>query len=130
MNGVDLMGLGVRNFTLFFTDIHMINVVLFLIFIDILLGVSIAIFINKNFMSKSAYVGYIKKIGILVSIVIANVLDIILGLEGVLMKTTVWFYIAYELSSIMEHLALLGVPLPPAWANALEVVRQKGGNKK
>lgn len=124
------MSLSIKDFTLFFTDIHMINVVLFLILIDILLGVSIAIFINKNFMSKSAYVGYIKKIGILVSIVIANVLDIILGLEGVLMKTTVWFYIAYELSSIIEHLSLLGVPIPPTLTNALEVVRKKGEEKK
>ena len=129
MIGVDIVSLDIKNFTLFFTDIHMINVVYFFIFLDILLGVSISLLVNKNFMSKSAYLGYIKKIGILVSIVISNVLDIILGLDGVLMKTTVWFYIAYELSSIMEHLALLGVPLPQALLNALEVVKKKGDKK-
>ncbi|MCB5007510.1 phage holin family protein [Streptococcus mutans] len=130
MNGVDIMSLGIKDFTLFYTDIHMINVVLFLIFLDILLGVSVAIFVNKNFLSKSAYIGYVKKMGILVAIIVGNVIDIILSLDGVLMQGTVWFYIAYELSSIIEHLAVFGVPIPPRVINALEVIKGKGDDTK
>lgn len=119
------MKLDVKDYTMFFTDLHMINVILFLIFIDIVLGVSVAIVINKNFMSKSAYIGYLKKMGILVSIVISNVLDIILDLEGSLIVATVWFYVVYEASSIFEHLAAMGVPLPDRFVDVLEVMRNK-----
>lgn len=120
------MSLSIKDFTLFFTDIHMINVVLLLIFIDVIAGISTALFINKNFLSKSSYVGYLKKLGILTAIVIANVLDIILGLDGVLLVASVWFYIFYEASSILEHLAAWGVPIPNWLLDALEVVKKKG----
>lgn len=61
--------------------------------------------------SKKGYKGLIKKVGILFTIVVANLTDLILGLT-VFRSAICMFFCMNELVSVLENVALIGVPIP------------------
>ena len=68
--------------------------------------------------SKKGYKGLIKKVGILFTIVVANLTDIILGLT-VFRSAICMFFCMNELVSVLENVALIGVPIPEFLTNKL-----------
>jgi toxin secretion/phage lysis holin len=66
--------------------------------------------------------GYARKLLVLVVIILANVVDQILGLNGAVTYATVLFYIANEGLSIVENLAEVGVLVPAGLANKLKKI--------
>src|SRR5690625_4320628 len=69
--------------------------------------------------------GYARKIMILVVIILANVVDQILNLNGAVTYATVLFYIANEGLSILENLAEIGVLVPANLAEKLKVIESE-----
>ena len=61
--------------------------------------------------SRVGYKGLIKKVGILFTIVVANLTDIVLGLT-IFRSAICMFFCMNELVSVLENVALIGVPIP------------------
>lgn len=94
-----------------FGEVRFLDLLLLLMALDILSGIFNAVRCG-NLWSRKSLFGYARKVLVLIVIVLANVLDQILSLNGLLAHTTVLFYIANEGLSITENAAKLGVPLP------------------
>ena len=68
--------------------------------------------------SRKGYKGLIKKVGILFTIVVANLTDLILGLT-IFRSAICMFFCMNELISVLENVSLLGVPIPEFLTNKL-----------
>lgn len=80
-----------------------------------------------HFWSSVAFAGLVKKAAIMLIMLMAVMLDRAVGNGTSMFQTAAaWFYVANEGLSIVENCGLLGVPVPEALKNALEVLRDKG----
>ena len=68
--------------------------------------------------SRVGYKGLIKKVGILFTIVVANLTDLILGLT-IFRSAICVFFCMNELVSVLENVSLIGVPIPDILTNKL-----------
>ena len=73
--------------------------------------------------SRVGYKGLIKKAGILFTIVVANLTDIVLGLT-IFRSAICMFFCMNELISVLENIAALGVPIPDILSDRL--IQTKG----
>jgi toxin secretion/phage lysis holin len=89
---------------------------------------------KKEISSKIGFRGIGKKVGILVVVAMAQGLDVlladqtanILGVDMPMIRTVViWAYIVNELTSIIENVEGMGVPVPPVIDKVLSLVRQR-----
>jgi toxin secretion/phage lysis holin len=110
-----------------FGSTKFLDFLLILMLIDIITGVSKAIK-NKNLFSKSAFIGYLKKISIFAVIITSNLMDQMLNLSGMLADATLMFYVFYEITSILENSAELGLPVPKIIQDKLKVIEQDSSN--
>ncbi|WP_040981099.1 phage holin family protein [Oceanobacillus jeddahense] len=101
-----------------FGEVKFLHFLLLLMALDILTGLFKA-WKNGNLWSRKSLFGYARKVLVLVVIVLANVVDQILGLEGAVAYATVLFYIVNEGISIIENLADVGVLVPQGLADKL-----------
>ncbi|GGP07885.1 hypothetical protein GCM10011346_05920 [Oceanobacillus neutriphilus] len=104
-----------------FGEVKFLHLLLLLMALDILTGLFKA-WKNDNLWSRKSLFGYARKVLILVVIVLANVVDQILGLNGAVAYATVLFYIVNEGISITENLADVGVLVPPGLAEKLHSI--------
>ena len=118
MEGVSLEHLEAARFYLF-GEVKFLHFLLLLMLLDVITGIFKAIK-NKNLWSRKSLFGYARKILVLVVIILANVIDQILGLQGAVTYATVLFYIANEGLSIIENLAVVGVLVPNGLADKLK----------
>lgn len=92
-------------------DISIMILASFMIF-DYLTGVIKAIK-NKQLNSKIGFEGLLKKICIFIILIVANLLDLLLGNENLMFRSIViYFYISNEGISILENLCEMNVPIP------------------
>lgn len=92
-------------------DISIIILASFMIF-DYLTGVIKAIK-NKKLNSKIGFEGLLKKICIFIILIVANLLDLLLGNDNLMFRSIViYFYISNEGISILENLCEMNVPIP------------------
>lgn len=124
MAGVNLEHLEAARFFLF-GDVKFLHLLILLMGLDILTGVFKA-WKNKNLWSRKSLFGYARKILVLVVIVLANVVDQILHLDGTVTYATVLFYIANEGLSILENMAELDVLVPNKLAEKLKHIDNSG----
>ena len=96
-----------------------------IILIDFITGILKAIH-NKSLSSEIMFRGGIKKIGILLVVAAANIIDNALGFSVALRGVTMGYYIANEGLSILENWAHLGLPLPEKVVNILKQLQSKG----
>lgn len=86
---------------------------------------------NKCLSSSVGFKGILKKVGILIAVAVAHILDVyVLKIDGVLMTMTELFMIANEGLSILENLGEVGVRFPAALKNALEKLRDNNDKKQ
>lgn len=89
-----------------------------------------------HFLSKVAFLGLLKKGIIMVVILVAALLDQVLGgtTNGQAMtmfrSAAEFFYIASEGLSIIENAGLMGVPVPKGVRKALEALREKNDERE
>ena len=74
--------------------------------------------------SKAGFIGLAKKMFIVFFVLLGAALDAALG-TTVIQSMIICMYIANEGLSIIENASLLGMPVPKALADALEVMKQK-----
>ncbi|QHM08361.1 phage holin family protein [Bacillus subtilis] len=104
-----------------FGSVKYLDLMLVLNIIDILTGV-VKAWKFKELRSRSAWFGYVRKMLSFLVVIVANIVDTILNLNGVLTFGTVLFYIANEGLSITENLAQIGVKIPAAIIDRLHVI--------
>ena len=86
---------------------------------------------NGYISSNQAFIGLMKKALILLVVLLAALLDKAvatgagIAFEAVMGATCLWF-IASEGFSILENVALMGIPVPKILLKLLEVMREKG----
>ena len=86
---------------------------------------------NGYIASHAAFTGLMKKAGILLVILLASLLDMAVshgaGIEfaAVMGATCLWF-IASEGFSVLENVAVMGVPVPRILLKVLEIMKEKG----
>lgn len=120
MGGFNLEHLDIVRFYLF-GDVKFLHLLLLLMLLDIITGIFKAAK-NQNLWSRKSLFGYARKLLVLVMIILANVIDQILGMSGAVTYATVLFYIANEGLSIVENMAELGVLVPTNLAEKLKVI--------
>lgn len=80
--------------------------------------------------SKIGFIGLAKKGFIMLMVLVAALLDRVIGTDGTMFRSmAVGYYIANEGLSVLENAALLGVPFPSKMRKALEILRDKGDDK-
>ena len=128
MNGVvDLGHLEIVHFYLF-GGVKFLHLLLLLMVLDIITGL-VKGWKNKNLWTRKSLFGYARKMLVLIVIIVANVIDQILGLSGAITYATVLFYIANEGLSIVENMAELGVLVPAGIAEKLKVMDAEGNKQ-
>ena len=100
---------------------HSLRILIYFVVIDYSTGLLSAIAL-KNLDSRIGRKGIAKKIGLFLSIIIAHLIDQILGSEGMVRMMSLWFYISKEGLSSVENLAQMGVPIPELLKRALKQV--------
>ena len=88
---------------------------------------------SGHFWSKVAFLGILKKVGIMALVLVAIQLDrainaggsAIEGGQTMFRTATVFFYIANEGLSIVENAGLLGAPVPRPLKQAMELLRDR-----
>lgn len=76
--------------------------------------------------SKVGFIGLAKKGFIIIMVLMASLLDRVIGTDGTMFRTmAVGYYIANEGLSVLENAALMGVPFPAKMKKALEILRDK-----
>ena len=97
--------------------------------IDYITGM-IASYITKEWNSEKGYVGLLKKALILLIVVMACLLDRVLGNTDWLFRNMVMmFFIANECLSIIENSANCGLPIPQKLIDVLEQVKESEEHK-
>jgi toxin secretion/phage lysis holin len=83
---------------------------------------------EENLSSEIGFNGLKKKFTVIIILILAVMVDRLLGQGWVFRTLVIWFYIGMEGLSILENAVRLGVPFPDALKNIL--VQLKKGNKK
>lgn len=81
----------------------------------------------KEVNSKKMFAGGAQKVGVFLIVAVANLIDGVLALDGVLRAITISYFIANEGISMIENWALMGLPIPD---KLREVLAQLGGHKQ
>ena len=108
----------------------MLKVLVVVMVIDYITGWIVAILGNSvktetgHLDSNIAWKGLLKKGLALLVVLLGALLDKAVG-QSVFRNMIVWFYIANEGLSILENLALAGVPFPTGMKNLLEQMKSK-----
>ena len=105
-------------------DMNLITILFILMIIDIVTGIGKAVK-NKNLWSRKSLLGFARKILVFLIITVANLLDLLMNMNGTLVLATVTFYILNEVLSITENAGQLGVPLPDKLLEVISVVNKK-----
>ncbi len=118
IEGVNLEHLEAARFFLF-GDVKFLHLLILLMALDIVTGLTKA-WKEKNLWSRKSMFGFARKVMVFVVIILANVVDQILGLGGAVTYGAVIFYIVNEGLSIIENLAKLDVLVPKDLAEKLK----------
>lgn len=104
-------------------DLYLIKALILLMAIDIVTGVLKAI-ANHNLWSRKSLFGYARKLLVFCIIILSNIIDQIIHMDGALVTATIFFYIANEGFSIFENSVQLGLPLPNEIKEKLAVISE------
>ncbi len=85
---------------------------------------------NGALDSKAGFKGICKKGVILLIVLMAVRLDAVMGQGDLVRNAAIFFFLGNEGLSILENTAVMGVPWPPVLKNALEAMKEKGGEER
>jgi len=99
--------------------------------IDYLTGVIAAGF-NGELKSKVGFKGIAKKVVLFLLVAASTQVDVIMGTNSAVREATIFLFIGNELLSLLENAGRMGIALPSALTNAVEILggKQKQEEKK
>ncbi|HDR7631586.1 TPA: phage holin family protein [Bacillus mycoides] len=99
--------------------------------IDYLTGIIAAGF-NGELKSKIGFKGIAKKVVLFLLVAAATQADVVVGTNSAIREATIFLFIGNELLSLLENAGRMGIPLPSALTNAVEILggKQKQEEKK
>lgn len=92
--------------------------------IDYISGI-IKAFECKNLSSKIGVKGILKKVGVLLVVMLAVLIDRVTGESGAIRTLVIYYFVANEGLSIVENLAEAGVPVPKTIKKALKALKKE-----
>lgn len=103
-----------------------VSVQIFLTFVvlDIITGL-ICGYKAKNISSQKSKEGVIKKLGYIIAIILSVGVDRLLGQQGIFRTMVIYYLVATDGISIIENLAIMGIPLPEKIKNSLSNIKNK-----
>ena len=84
---------------------------------------------NGEYESKKFRMGFVKKSGYLLGVILSVQLDKLMGDSGILRNTVITFFIVNESLSMCENLGELGVTFPSIFSDALKTLKSKTESK-
>ena len=97
--------------------------------LDYIMGLMVG-YKNKELNSKIGFNGLKRKFTILIILILAVLLDRLIGQEWIFRTLVIYFYVAMEGLSILENAAKLDVPIPGKLKEALIQLRDERGGVK
>jgi len=85
---------------------------------------------NGELKSKVGFKGIAKKVVLFLLVGVAAQLDSAFGSNSAIREATIFFFIGNELLSLLENAGGMGVPLPSALTNAVEILGGKQNREK
>lgn len=92
--------------------------------IDYVSGV-IKAFVKKELSSRIGLTGLLKKVGVLLVVMIAVVIDRVTGNTGMVRNLVIYYFVANEGLSVIENLGQAGVPIPQSLKKALNALKKE-----
>lgn len=80
---------------------------------------------TKTLSSNIGFRGILKKVGILIIVMLAVVVDRVTINNGGIRTLVIYYFVANEGLSIIENLAQAGLPIPKALKDALKVIKKE-----
>lgn len=84
---------------------------------------------TKQLSSKIGFKGILKKVGILLIVMLAVLVDRVTGETGAIRTLVIYYFVANEGLSIIENLGQAGLPIPKVIKNALKVLKDQANVK-
>ncbi|MDA2320298.1 phage holin family protein [Bacillus albus] len=108
-----------------------LKVLVIMAVIDYITGVFAAGY-NGELKSKVGFKGIAKKVVLFLLVAAATQADAVIGTNSAVREATIFFFIGNELLSLLENAGRIGIPLPSALTNAVEILggKQKQSEKK
>ncbi|MEB9842301.1 MULTISPECIES: phage holin family protein [Bacillus cereus group] len=97
--------------------------------IDYITGV-VAAGYNGELKSKVGFKGIAKKVVLFLLVGASAQLDAALGINSAIREATIFFFMGNELLSLIENAGRMGIPLPQALTNAVEILGGKQKSRK
>ena len=79
---------------------------------------------TKTLSSNIGFRGILKKVGVLVIVMLAVLVDRVTVNNGSIRTLVVYYFVANEGLSILENLAVAGLPIPKGLKNALKILKK------
>lgn len=105
-----------------------LQILITVIVLDYITGLFKAIY-NKKINSTVGLKGIIKKVGYLIIVSVAVILDKIAGNTGAIRTLVIYFFVANEGISILENWGGMGLPLPQKIFDVLEQLKNDNNPK-
>lgn len=105
-----------------------LQILITVIALDYITGILKAIY-NKEMNSTVGFKGIVKKIGYLILVAVAVMLDKITGNTGAIRTLVIYFFVANEGISILENWGGMGLPLPQKIFDVLEQLKNDNNPK-
>ena len=101
-----------------------ISCLLIAIILDYISGI-IKAFVNKNLSSEIGFKGILKKVGVLIVVMLAVLVDRVAGETGAIRTLVIYYFVANEGLSIIENIGEAGVPIPKKLKDALKILKKE-----
>lgn len=105
--------------------------------VDYFSGVAVAVIFKNSpktetgaAKSNVGFKGLVKKIFIYLMIIVVVQIDIVVNSNGFLRNAAILGFMANEVLSIVENFGLMGIKMPDAVTNAIDVLKLKSQEKK
>ena len=82
-------------------------------------------YVTKTLSSKIGIRGILKKVGVLLVVMLAVLIDRVAGETGAIRTLVIYYFVANEGLSVVENLAQADVPIPQSIKKALKALKKE-----